>query len=178
MSPAGLNDRVNEEERSIHRARRARLMNLVALALFITALLALVGFHFVAWNLEPDSEGWHIWPDIVETVRSRDFSEPIFNTGLLMFPSFAVLTLASPFLIGVIRKFRLAWWLLVLLSGGCLIALGAFAFVASEPAEPADPRGPGFYWLIAALVLNFLGMVFVRQDMRADAGASHPPAEN
>ncbi len=152
---------VNVDQRASH----AWVMNLGALGFFIAALLALAGFHFMAWwGNEPNSQGWHTWLELAEMVQARNFSDPIENTGLVMFPTSIALMLASPLLIGVLRRSRLVWWLLVLSSGACLIALGAFAFAISI-TEDADSHGPGFYCLLAALVLNLIGMFLVRRDI-------------
>ena len=159
---------VKAADQAIRRSRWARVMNLVALAFFITALLALGGFHFLSWWKHVSFPGWGIWNEMMGRVQSRDFSEPLANICLLMFPCFTALALSTPFLIGVLRRSRLAWWLLVLFSGGCLISVGAFAITISSPApDEPDQRGPAFYCLMASLGLNFLGMLFVRRDVQA-----------
>ena len=171
---------VNEEERAIRRACRARLMNLVAVAFFITALIALGAFHVTPWSKEAPDQGYHVWIEFRDMVQARDFSNPWESIGLFMFPCFALLALVSPFLVGFLRRSRLAWWMLVLFSGICLISIGAFMFVITQPApgEP-DQRGTGFFCLAGAMVLNFIGMLFVRRDGRIaaqpDAGTGDWP---
>lgn len=173
--------RVNEDYLAIHRARRARVMNLVAVGLFITALLALFGFHVTEWESGMGSgiHGWVIWPALWSMAQAPDFSDTIESIGLIMFPSFVVLAVCSPFLIGVLRKSRLAWWLLVLFSGTCLISVGLFAISESSLPDNPDQLGPGFFCLANALAMNFLGMLFVRRDVRVempiDSDDAHSP---
>lgn len=157
-------------------------MNLVALSLFVTSLLAFAAFHFTDWSEEEPSPGYQAWPEILEMLQTADFTEPRASIGLVMFPCFALLALSSPFLIGILRRSRLAWWLLVLFSGCCLIAIGAFIVTntQSAPDEP-DQRGAGFFFLAGALLSNFLGMLFVRRDGTAvplgNADASQAPTD-
>ena len=170
---------MSEDYIAIHRARRARVMNLVALGFFVTALLALGGFHLTAWDLGFRIHGWRIWPALWSMAQAPDFSDTIESIGLIMFPSFVVLAVCSPFLIGVLRKSRLAWWLLVLFSGICLISVGLFAISESSLPDNPDQLGPGFFCLAGALTMNFFGMLFVRRDVPAtmpiDSDDAHSP---
>lgn len=141
-------------------------MNLVALAFFITALLALGGFHLTRFTTDASDPGYCVWIEFRDMVQSRDFDNSWESIGLWMFPCFALVALVSPFLVGTLNRSRLAWWMLVLFSGTCLITIGISIIAVTQfPSdEPEQQRSTGFFCLAAALVLNFLGMLFVRRD--------------
>jgi hypothetical protein len=154
---------------------QARRMNLIALALLITALIACVAFHFLPTisgeeidrgEYDPnDFKGWTIWEEIGNFAKSPnigDFQEMI---GVSTFLTGVLLILSSPFLIPVLRRSRLVWWIATIASGLVLTGLGGLLVISN--LEPDDQPGPAIYCLLVSLALNFLGLLFIRRELPA-----------
>ena len=150
-------------------------MNLIALALLVTALIAFIAFHFLPTisgvevdrrGYDPsDFEGWTIWEEIGNFAKAPnigDFQEMI---GVSTFLTGVVLILSSPILIPVLRRSRLVWWIATLGSGLVLTGLGGLLVINN--LEPALQPGPAIYCLLASLALNFLGLLFIRREPAA-----------
>lgn len=154
----------------------ARRMNLIALALLITALIAFVAFHFLP--LESDTEidrmgiephdveaGWLIWQEIASFFKAPDIDDVLDMIGVSSFLSCVVLIIASPFLISVLQRSHLVWWVATIASGLVLTGLGGLVVITE--LEPDDRPGPAIYCLLASLALNFLGLLFIRREVPA-----------
>jgi len=145
-------------------------MNRIARVVFVAALTSFVAFHFVEfWHFtepgfDPDTIGWRIWTELPMTFRRLshvDGMQMIFWSGFL---TSSLLLASSPFVAGVLRISRLAWWIGTLTSGAANIAFGCvFIPLVSETAEISP--GPGFCFLLAAILLNFLGFFFIRREI-------------
>jgi hypothetical protein len=153
----------------------ARRMNLIALALLITSLIAFITFHFLPTisgeeidreGYDPNEfKGWTIWEEIGNFAKSPnigDFQEMI---GVSTFLTGVLLILSSPFLIPVLRRSRLVWWIATLGSGLVLTGLGGLLVISN--LDPDDNPGPAIYCILASLALNFLGLLFIRREIPA-----------
>ncbi len=150
----------------------ARRMNLIALALLITALISFAAFHGLEFQIyvdpsmqvEDDNRGWRVWPELVDFVRDLDFSDPRDLIAWAGFLCATLLIAASPALIPVFRASRLAWWLAALVSGTAMLGLGGVLLL--DPPDPSwSVPGPGYFCLLGALALNFIGLLFVRREV-------------
>lgn len=136
----------------------------LALALFCGSLAS-----FILFNLFPglgsEARGWTIWFEILEEVQNpdlfRDTRDLISIASLL---SLLALVTASPFLIQVYLKSRLAWWLATLMAGISTLALWVIVLVMVE----LQWIGLGGWCLLAAPALNFAGLLSLRLGKRAD----------
>lgn len=146
---------------------RARRMNLIALAFLITALIAFVVFHFTVFirhlELEP-LFGWQIWPEVWGGFSRPNFNDPAELIACTAFCTSAMLITISPWILPFLRNSRLAWWLLILMSGAVLIGLSG-TLVANYFPHQSKKLGTGFYCLIAAQVLHFAGLLFIRREV-------------
>jgi hypothetical protein len=147
----------------------ARRMNLVALAVLLTALISLAVFHGTVFvDHGPDDEvsyGWQVWPEIWRTVRAPNFDDFMDLIATSAFLTSLLLIAIAPFAIPLFRASRLAWWLAAIVSGLALVGLSGVLLVSySDPAAGSEKLGPGFFCLIASQVLNFLGLLFIRRE--------------
>ncbi|WP_265593964.1 hypothetical protein [Haloferula sp. BvORR071] len=155
-------------------------MNRTAVIVFVLGLLAFVAFHLlvVDYYVDPaiaggaEPRGWEVWEAMWEFCKSPDLGEMPETLVLPSFVCSALLAVTSPFLVPVFRKSRPLWWLGVLVSGLVLLSLGGVTL-----ATPVDPEisvpGPGTYCCLGALVLNFLGFLFVRREQRPELEPCH-----
>lgn len=148
----------------------ASLMNRIARVLFLSALASFIAFHFVGfWHFKEsdsdvDTTGWRIWTEMPMTMRSLSHVNGVRMIFWSCFLTSSLLVASSPFLIGVVRVSRLAWWIGVLTSGVATLALGGFLISLVSDHSEISP-GPGFILLLAALLLNFLGFFFIRREI-------------
>jgi hypothetical protein len=146
----------------------ARRMNLVALALLITALLAFAAFHFlvVVYSTafgEPHELGWRYWPVLFELLQSADATEPRVMIASASFLSAALVVTLSPFLLPFLRKSRPGWWVVVLSSGAATCGFGGIALTGVTDGD-LDGYGPALPCLLAAFALNLIGLLFIRRE--------------
>lgn len=156
----------------------ARRMNLIALALLVTALIAFVSFHFLPTisgeevdrrGYDPnDFEGWTIWEEIGNFAKDPDIGDFQEMIGVSTFLTGVMLILSSPLIIPVLRRSRLVWWVATLGSGLVLTGLGGLLVINN--LEPVIQPGPAIYCLLASLALNFLGLLFIRREVPAAPG--------
>jgi hypothetical protein len=156
-------------------------MNRIAFAILIFALLAFIAFHFlplvVIYDVGPggseESEvvtGWQMWPDAWENAKSGGAGSSDIAADMISNAALAcgtLLIIAAPFLIPVLRISRITWWILVLMSGLAAMGLsGVTVFYFGLP-QPADGAliGAGFYLLVTAQILNFIGLLFIRREV-------------
>jgi hypothetical protein len=145
-------------------------MNRIARLAFVAALISFIAFHFVEFwhftepDLDADTTGWRIWTEIPTTMGSPSHLDGVQMIFWSCFLTSSLLVASSPFLVGVVRVSRLAWWIGALTSGVATIALGGFLIsLVSDHAEISP--GLGFTLLLAAMLLNFLGFFFIRREI-------------
>lgn len=144
----------------------ARRMNLLALALLITALIAFTGFHLLPVESRIESgDGWWVWHEIGIFLESPDLQDIQSMIGISSFLTCVVLILSGPFLIHILRRSRLACRLATIVSGMVFAGLGVV--VAIHNLRPATQPGPAVFCLLASLALNFLGLLFIRREVPA-----------
>jgi hypothetical protein len=150
-------------------------MNRAARVLFLVSFGCFVAFHFASFYILPnqlfpsqDFAGWNIWVALVADAfrhSSRvDVREMIAYSGFL---TSALLLVSSPFLVPVLRISRLAWWGCILTSGIAMIGFGSVIIPQGTVSSDVVP-GPGFYLLFTAMLLNFLGFLFIRREIPAN----------
>ena len=143
---------------------QARRMNLIALALFIAALVSFVGFHLLPGFLIVEDEmqpGWAIWTILPELVAEMP-GEPLMMIIFASFITSAFLVLACPFVAGVLRRSRIAWWTVTISSGAAFFGLGGILIyhLALDPSSSTS----GINCLAAGQMLQFLGLLFIRRE--------------
>ena len=152
----------------------ARRMNLIALALLITALIAFVAFHFMVITIYTDptlvskskETGWEIWPTLWDYLHLPDYHDLQGMTAASAFLTYSLLVVACPFILPFLRMSRLAWWITVIASGVATCGFGGIVLFTEHDPSISSP-GPGLYCLLASLALNFLGLLFIRREMPA-----------
>lgn len=156
---------------------RSRFSNGVALAFLVSALLVFVVFHFLA-PFGDERRGWGIWLEVGSMVRRRNiFSDPKSMIALASFLTFTLLVVASPFVMSVFKRSRLAWWLATLLAVAATLGFSGVILWRSH----ATDMGLGRWCLIAVPVLNLVGLLFIRRDARdadiPDGSIGVPPVD-
>jgi hypothetical protein len=155
---------------------RARWMNLIALAILVTALIAFVAFHFLVIQTyvdpgfgQAEERGWRIWLEVYEFLKDPDPGEIEAMVGVSSFMASVVLVVASPLLVPVFSRSRWAWWIAVLVSGSAMCGLGGVVLLGPSADPSYAVPGPGIHCLLAVLVLNFTGLLFIRRESRPSA---------
>ena len=154
-------------------------MNLLALAFLIVAFVLLVAFHFMP--LDDSTPGWAIWPGIVEMgrelVRNPEMLEWSggWETVILIavFPCLALLVFAAPWLVGVLGRSRVLWWIATLLAGVSTICLWTLIL----KNVPAEGYHQPMVALLAIPLLNLGGLLLIR-GQRREAGSVPPEGES
>ncbi len=133
-------------------------VHLPALVLFCAGLASLVFFNFLP-GFGTERKGWNLWVNIIQAVQRpslfRDTKDLISIACLL---TLLALVTASPFLVSVYLKSRLAWWLAALMSGLSTCALWCIVLFIVE----SNRVGLGGWCLLAAPALNFAGLLSLR----------------
>lgn len=150
---------------------RARWMNLIALAILVTALIAFAAFHFLVVQTyvdpglagQPAERGWTIWLEVYEFFKDPDPDETQAMIGVASFLAATVLVIACPLLVTVFNRSRWLWWIAVLASGVAMFGLGSILLFSLPDPSYAVP-GPAIHCLVAVLVLNFTGLLFIRRE--------------
>lgn len=139
---------------------RSTTGQIISRSFLILALLLFITFHLIRFS--GTEYGWHIWLEIVDMVkRPNEFTEP---SAALMFAAFLTTSLlipASPFLGPVWIKSRLAWFVVLLLSGVVAISFLLFAFFIIS-IDGAERLNAGLLAFIAAPCFNFTGILLAR----------------
>lgn len=146
----------------------ARRMNLIALALLVTALIAFVSFHFLVIEYDDSSPdmGWEIWPTFFDTLKNLDITDMEDMLATSAFFTYCLLVIASPFSMVLLRNSRPLWWISTITSGGAFCTISGMICLAELIGTSSTP-GPGLYCLLASLALNFLGLLFIRREVPA-----------
>ena len=150
----------------------ARRMNLIAQALLITALLFFVGFHLGDWvrvtlELEP-LKGWELWKNAISVVRHSHL-HGLPNSLLITMSALivaSVLICGSPFAVKPLAASRALWWGATVVSVASFAGFGGF-MAYYMVVEAVDEPGTGFFCLIAAQMLHFTGLLFIRREVPA-----------
>lgn len=133
-------------------------VHLPALVLFCAGLASLVFFNLLP-SFGTERRGWFIWSDIIQAVQRpelfRDTKDLITIASLV---TLLALVTASPFLVSVYLKSRLAWWLAALMAGLSTCALWIIVLFMVELSRV----GLGDWCLLAAPALNFAGLLSLR----------------
>jgi peptidoglycan/LPS O-acetylase OafA/YrhL len=161
---------------------RARWMNLIALALLSTAVIAFGAFHFLKVQTyvdpglmgQPEELGWSIWVEVYEFLKSPDPDEFQPMIGVASLLASTVLVIACPLLVPVLSRSRLAWWVAVLASGSAMCGLGGILLFGQGDPDYSVP-GPAIWCLLGVLVLNFTGLLFIRREAAAPAKLDPQP---
>lgn len=144
----------------------ARRMNLIALALLITALIGFVCFHFMVVDDDSNEMGWEFWPSLIDFLKDADFEEVEGMIAAAAFLSYTLLVAVTPFAITALCRSRAIWWLSTIASGSAMCGLGGVIIVGLMDASGSE-AGPGLYCLLGSLLLNFLGLLFIRREVPA-----------
>jgi hypothetical protein len=131
----------------------AHPLNRLGLTLLIAALACWIGFHFL--SIEGYMRGWELWKQIWEILTRGTlpaWQSMIAISAILMT---AVLVTASPFVTFLLRTSRPCRWLAVIASGAALLGFGSLILKDT-------PSGLAIPFLLAAMVLNFIGLICLR----------------
>jgi hypothetical protein len=138
----------------------AHPLNRLGIALLIAALVCWIGFHLLP--IHDYMRGWELWKRTWE-IMTRGSLPPWQNMiAVSAFLTIAVLVTASPFVTILLRTSKPCRWLVIGASGAALLGLGSL-IVDDSPSGPALP------FLLAAMALNFVGLICLRAP-RLDAG--------
>ncbi len=112
--------------------------------------------------------GWELWKNAFELVRDSNLRglphSLLITISALTVAS--VLICGSPFAVKPLASSRALWWGATVVSAASFAGFGGFmAYHVVEDAvhEP----GTGFFCLIAAQMLHFTGLLFIRREVPA-----------
>lgn len=153
----------------------ARRMNLIALALLITALVAFIAFHLLVFTIYTATYevskslefGWQLWPELMDFLKDADFDNVPGMIGASAILTHSLLVVVSPFITNVLRTSRTSWWITAISSGVAMCGLGGIVILIAGSDPFFSIPGPGLYCLLASLALNFLGLLFIRRQLPA-----------
>ncbi len=147
----------------------ARRMNLIALALLVAALISLIAFHVAPLDGSLTSDGrivrgWVIWELVISVFTSGEFFQSSIGAMLawMSLPMSMALVAGAPFLIHLLRGSRPIWWIMMIMTSVCLVAISWLIWELSRDPITTPPRSIGL--LMTAVYLNFLGLLFIRRE--------------
>jgi len=144
---------------------RDREMNVLALPVLAAGVLSFAIFHFLPGF--GHRAGWKIWEELGGVLHSPQLlREPGLLATVACFIMATVLLVVSPFMMRVLRKSRLAWWLATTMSALSSIVLLLLVLVRSGAANV----GVGGWFLLAAPLFNFAGLLMIRSSRSAAPG--------
>lgn len=150
----------------------ARRMNLIALALLITALISLIAFHVAPFGDSLTSDGrivrgWVVWELVISVFTSGELLQSSIAVMLawMSLPMSMALVASAPFLIHLLRGSRPIWWIVLIMTSVCLVAISWLIWELSRDPITTPPRSIGL--LMIAVYLNFLGLLFIRREAPA-----------
>ena len=140
---------------------RISVWQLLSKAFMVAAIAAFAAFHFIRNPEQNDDAGWTIWKELWELVQHPlRMDEPIGWIAVASFLTSSLLIVTSPFLGRVWLKSKMAWLPTVIFGG--LSAVGFCVAILIGRSEHEGRLGWGLYLLMAAPVLNFIGLLFAR----------------
>lgn len=156
---------------------KSRILRAFPVVCLFVALALFVAFHFLPPLADFDRLGWRIWKAVWQTLIDPEsiMRRPDEAVFLASFLTMALLVPTSPFLLPVLRKSRLAW--LILLIASLLAALG-LGFTIIIMLYGREIELFGFWFLLLANILNFLGLATARLGIRFVTGDPHGFAGN
>jgi hypothetical protein len=131
----------------------AHSSNRAGIGLLIAALACLIGFHLLP--VHGVTRGWEIWKRIWELMTRGSLPPWQSMIAISAFLTIAVLATASPFVTLLLRTSKPCRWLAIGVSGASLLGLGSLIVEDS-------PNAPAFWFLLAAMALNFIGLICLR----------------
>ena len=131
----------------------AHPLNRVGIAVLIAALVSLISFHLLP--VYSDARGWEIWKRIWVLVTRGSLPPWKSMIAISAFLTIAILVTASPFMTSLIRTSKPCRWLAIVVSGAAFLGLGSLIVVDT-------PNAPAFWFLLAAMALNFVGLICLR----------------
>lgn len=138
---------------------KLRSLDWLALFLLVAGLLAYGAFLITPLE-DPGMRGWTVWIEAYEFMVRKEWLAGDMESNLLLggFVTASFLAVVSPFLFPMIRKSRLAWWLL---TGISLLAFIGFAvtFLFSTNSTQGAVR-----WLMISQGLNLSGWFLTRKS--------------
>ncbi|MFC7337012.1 hypothetical protein ACFQY0_07480 [Haloferula chungangensis] len=114
-----------------------------------------------------ETRGYEVWRAIYESGHAGYLDDFLrfFIAGLVLG---AVITMASPFLVNVLGRSRLLWWVGICASAMATIAVcGCMLWMQYASGQAADPEfeyGPGYFFLLIFPLLNFIGLLCIRKQ--------------
>ncbi|MCW1921597.1 hypothetical protein OKA05_03465 [Luteolibacter arcticus] len=146
------------------RTSTAHSSNRLGVALLIAALVCWIGFHLLP--IDDYMRGWELWKRIWE-ITTRGYRPGWQNLiAISAFLAIAILVTASPFVTLPLRTSKPCRWLAIVASGAALLGLGSLIVMDF-------PGGPASALLLAAMALNFVGLICLRSP-RLESGPDAP----
>ena len=147
-----------------------RWWNTVAFALVSGALLLLIVFH-----LTPAFEyriGWEVWVEVASLLSDpglmvRDTEAMVVIPGLVT----ATLLLAgTPWLVPLLGKSRVLWWIMVLLSVATCVCLSGYLILEEIRYPGTIEWNTGSRCLLLAPIAHFAGLLMIRGEKKPTSG--------
>lgn len=138
---------------------RISVWQLISKAFMLAAITAFTAFHFIRDPEQNNDAGWRIWKELWNLVQHPlRMVDPKDWVAITSFLTASLLIVVSPFLGSVWIKSKMAWLLMVIFGG---VSAAGFS-VAILIGRGEERIGWGLYLLMAAPVLNFIGLLFAR----------------
>ena len=123
--------------------------------------MAFAAFHFIRDPERNNDAGWKIWKELGDLVQNPSgMDDPMGWVAVASFLTASLLIVASPFLGRVWLKSKMAWLPTVIFGG--LSAASFSVAILYERSSDEHWIGWGLCLLMAAPVLNFIGLLFAR----------------
>ncbi len=127
----------------------------------VAAIAAFAAFHFIRDPEQNNNAGWNVWKELWGLVlHPSGMGDPMGWVAVASFLTASLLIVASPFLGRVWLKSKMAWLPTVIFGG--ISAVGFCVAILIGRSENEGRIGWGLCLLMAAPVLNFIGLVFAR----------------
>jgi hypothetical protein len=140
---------------------RISVWQLFSKAFMAAAIVAFAAFHFIRDPEQGDDAGWKVWKELWDLAQHPSgMDEPLGWVAVASFPTSSILIVASPFLARVWIKSKMAWLPTVIFGGLSAVGFSVAILFGRSPGE--QPIGWGLYLLMAAPVLNFIGLLLAR----------------
>lgn len=128
----------------------------------VAAIAAFAAFHFIRDPEQNNDAGWNIWKELWDLALhpSRMNNNPLGWVAVASFLTSSLLIVVSPFLGRVWIKSKMAWLPTAIFGG--ISAAGLSVAILMGRSSDLHPISWGLYLLMAAPVLNFIGLLFAR----------------